>query len=98
LGGCEESPPPPYGAEGGSNYFVVIEGAPLRFELIESLPLHMILFGGRAYFMSFERYGAWEARMYTVYPLMPEPYPGAPRYNMNPNFGKTCRYLPSKKS
>jgi hypothetical protein len=96
LGGCEESPPSPYGADGGSHYFVVIEGVPPRFERIESLTSHMILFGGRAYFMFFDRYGAWEADMYTVHPLAPEPYPGAPRYVMNPNYGKTCRYLPSK--
>jgi hypothetical protein len=98
VGSCDESPPSQFGADGGSHYFVVVNGAPLRFELIAGWPQtsHMILFNGRAYFMDFEQYGPWSLTMHTVYPLAPEPHPGAPRYNMN-GFNNICSYLPNKK-
>lgn len=100
LGSCDETPPSPYGADSGPHYFVAIEGVPPRFELIAGWrqTSHMILFGGRAYFMIFEGApGLWEATMLTVYPRMPEPYPGASRYNMNDQT-RTCRYLPERKA
>jgi len=96
LGGCGESPRSAYGADGGSHYFVVVGGVPAQFELIAGWrqTSHMVLFGDRAYFMLFGGTpGLWEADVYTVFPRMPEPYPGAPRYIMQE---KTCRYLPGK--
>ncbi len=93
VGDCDKNSK--YGGYSGSRYFVLIDGQDSKVDLIESLRTHMIIFRGRAFFMSHRDPYQWGGEIYKVNPSWSGKDPNERRYVLDTE-RDICQYRLTK--